>query len=98
MSNKFDSNSYSPNSARSVSQIASGLVSRAHLANIEYDRKSLDSANLQSSADMQAEILLLLKKQADASEKESHKNTAILTLTALSVIIAATSLVLTIAI
>ena len=96
MDNKFDFNNISTNSARSVAQINSAMASRAHLANIEHERKSLDSANLQSSADMQAEILLLLKKQADASEKESHKNTAILTLTALSVVIATISLILTI--
>lgn len=97
MDNNSNFNNTPANSARNVAQVTSAMVSRAHLANIELERKNLDSANLQSSADMQAEILLLLKKQADASEKESHKNTAILTLTALSVIIAATSLVLTIA-
>lgn len=96
MDNKFDFNNISTNSARSVAQINSAMTSHAHLANIEHERKSLDSANLQSSADMQAEILLLLKKQADASEKESHKNTAILTLTALSAVIATISLILTI--
>lgn len=96
MDNKFDFNNISTNSARSVAQINSAMASHAHLANIEHERKSLDSANLQSSADMQAEILLLLKKQADASEKESHKNTAILTLTALSAVIATISLILTI--
>lgn len=96
MSNKFNFKDLSPNSARDVSQIASAMDSHAQRSNIERKIKALDSENLQNSADMQAEILLLLKKQAASSEKESHKNTAILVLTALGVIVATISLILTI--
>ena len=74
MSNKFDFNNTPPNSARSIAQITSAIASHTQLASIELERKNLDSANLQNSAEMQAEILLLLKKQSEASERESRLN------------------------
>lgn len=50
---------------------------------------------LHASAETQQEILKLLIEQKDSSVRESRKNTAILVLTALGVIIAGIGLVLT---
>lgn len=74
MSDKTDFNNVTPNSAVNLSHITSELASRARFSNIELERKHLDSANLQSSTEMQAEILLILKKQSEASERESRLN------------------------
>lgn len=80
---------------KNSSYSARGLASRVQELNADHDRVCADSAALQDLVKQQAEMLAMLKEQAEASKKESRKTTLVIVLTAIGAICAVVSLLLT---